>query len=166
MKTPIEAKMPSRSIWRSVARIVVSVVLLGPFAYFIGGPMMLSTVQHGQMSYGIRGLDHPESTVVTGFHAFGLFGNGNHCDFLVGQVRSARASRAEIEAAYQSKSVEIIGGDRPSVEVAFGDAIRSLYYAEESRSLRAYLKRGHIPEDHYAVFVTYSRGPAGDFRCH
>lgn len=41
MNTSSEEHIRSRMFWRSVARIVVSVAVLGPIAYFVIGPMLL-----------------------------------------------------------------------------------------------------------------------------
>lgn len=54
-----------------------------------------------------QAINHPASSkLIHATNAIGLLvGNGNHCDFFVGELRTSTASRAAIEKHYQSARV-------------------------------------------------------------
>lgn len=154
------------SMGRRLARIAAVCLLLGPVAYFIVGPVLLTTVQAQQMAFAIDAAEHPPSVLVETFQWVGVAGNGNHCDFTVGQLRLSELPEAQVRDEYDGVSVETIGHVSLDLQVAVGAEILRAGYGRHTPRLTALLEEFRTNQSAYVIYAQYSRAPAGDFRCH
>ena len=148
-----------------VGRVLAACFVLGWPSYFIGGPMLLTTIHSLQLRLAVSGAPHPPSTRLHRFSWVGVAGNGNHCDFTVGEIRRARASRAEVEAAYEGVTVRLLGGDTARIQVDFGDAMTSAVFDYFTPALTARLESFRSDPQAFTVYMQYFRDTAGDPRC-
>lgn len=121
---------------------------------------------------------HPTQSTLHARHAeFGNFGNSNHCDYFVGEFRSSRLSRAEIEQHYRGMTIHppdtklsVWDGDPPTqseIEVYFSNAgiWGSWPWSEWLQDDLHFFS-----DNEKTVYLVFAEEdgypPLGDFRCH
>lgn len=139
--------------------IVLAVIALAA-AGVVVGPCVPNELHLLQVKREFRALTHPPTSVLLDEAAeLGLLeGNGNHCDFFVGQLRVAPLSPQAVRAAYPSSAmVEIVAELAPTT-------------VGTSPNERLIDKgRAHQAREGETVYVvsTFDQLPAGlDLRCH
>lgn len=105
-------------------------------------------------------IEHPTgSRLVARESALGLLeGNGNHCDYFVGELRLSSSSEAELKTFYGS-NVEFEGVDR-------AEAPRFMDSPHDRLLQRAGRTRPAASELLYVVWLFDQQPPGGDLRCH
>ena len=136
-------------------------------------PVYRDFLRHDYMLYQagrvLRQIKHPPGTSPVAFKkSFGvLFGNGNHCDFFIGELRRYSGGQPPIASFYSDitgKNVSLLfieNGEFPESHLE-GFIPYSLDH------LSAWLNSPDVPRDH--LYLLYSSGfidmnPGWDFRC-
>lgn len=101
---------------RTVLTLVLTLIILCLVACVIVlAPVIGDTIAHDRKlrryQAALRDAPHPGDTLlVSAEKRVGLFvGNGNHCDYFVGELRQYSGSRQEIEEFYAGISIEGYG---------------------------------------------------------
>jgi hypothetical protein len=113
-----------------------------------------------QVKKQYRALSHPAASRAIAFEAdLGLLeGNGNHCDYFVGELRATKVPLANVRLAYG-----------PEVEVEAVDAVERLYVSSVARErLYAVADQTKLEpgEQLYVVSISDQEPPGYDLRCH
>ena len=109
-----------------------------------------------------KSIEHPAGTIMVAERdSMGLFGNGNHCDFFVGQIRSYTGAKEELKGAYSASasSVEIWFIDDPEIEYFYAGPFNKL---ADWGIENDFTKINKI----YLVYKLMNLPPNHDFRCH
>lgn len=124
-----------------------------------------------QLSRKLGTVAHPAGTAhVHSRRQVGLLtGNGNHCDYFAGELRTYSGSRAELLAFYSGKELQSpLGRHQAEVQVAFFEAStrnERLPHAHDEPT-----EWGLSPEaaDRFYVVYLFDGGhdPGYDLRCH
>jgi hypothetical protein len=143
-----------------------------------GAPYILHNRALNRVRAAYAGIKHPPSSnALVNFSKVGLAagGNGNHCDYLVGEVRESDDSPEQIRQFYSGFTIPMMdpatsqwasGSDVP-VTVEFPNTEQSgvLKYdvADDLRRIRAKQTKKTL----YVVYVLDGGyEPNGDIRCH
>jgi hypothetical protein len=108
------------------------------------------------------GIAHPPGTEELSFRSkVGVFGNGNHCDFFAGQVRSFTGDWKRVEDFYAARS---IAGASPEVRLLENDRdeIMCCYFTHLSDWGIAPKPGLHV----YLVMLFRNEDANSDMRCH
>ena len=84
-----------------------------------------------QLAREYRAVVHPPSRPVAFEQELGVFGNGNHCDYFVGELRSTALPIEAVQRAYADVPVEV---QRPEQLRGFTDTPPLLRLSEKLRS--------------------------------
>jgi hypothetical protein len=150
-----------RRIWKW---ILVGLVAVLAYLFFpVVSDRLMNSWKLSKMETEFDKLDHPPGTVLLAQRSkVGVFGNGNHCDFFVGQIRSYSCSKDLVEEFYERESKK----RRSYVEVLFIDD-------EKTDFLCCYFSRlsdwgiSQKPDHNmYLVKLFRNESPNGDMRCH
>jgi len=109
-----------------------------------------------------RSIKHPHGTImVAEREAMGLFGNGNHCDFFVGQIRTYTGTNKDLKLAYSALAdpLQIRFIDDPEMKIFEGIPFGNL--ADWGIDI-TFLETHKI----YVVWDFMNLPPNGDIRCH
>lgn len=121
---------------------------------------------------------HPkESKILTPVMDFANFGNSNHCDYFVGELRISSLSKAELVQQYEGQTISppdtqngALDGDPPresSIEILFTDSeiFERWPWSEWLDSMQHFSsEQGETVYLVYALESGYP--PEGDYRCH
>lgn len=111
-------------------------------------------------------LHHPAgSTLISETKNLGLLsGNGNHCDYLVAQLRTSGLKASEIASFYerQEKSNPAIIGEHPFLAFPSTGEWDDDLFIDDSNFRKAMDKAG---KDAYVVFFLDNGDPGLDMRC-
>jgi len=147
--------------------LVACVIVLAP----VIGDTMAHDRKLRRYQAALNEAQHPDDTsLIRAEKRVGLYaGNGNHCDYFVGELRRYAGSRQEIEAFYAGVSIEEYG----LVELLFVEDGR---FPEQARqTLPPKLDElaewsasaAELQADVYLVYVLVPGFDAGyDIRCH
>jgi hypothetical protein len=147
------------------------------FLYTVGIPFHDARLLYTRMWYAAT-IPHPPSRLVSRFSEIGNFGNSNHCDYAVGEIRVSPWDTYAIKKFYETMPIGAIVGKENK-----GEAISiSALFPEDTRNLGSWFAGAGGPlhgqfEDLasatatdgtiYMVAYVDSMYPAGfDYRCH
>ncbi len=147
--------------------------LILPFAIAITWKMPFHNYQLWKMQKNFRSTMqsvHPaESHLLAEMKEFGLFGNSNHCDYMVGEFRSSHLSKEMLRRAYAAVATSSFIGNRlVETDIYFTDEDIFTDYPW-SEWLEKYLpdNRNAAKENTYLIFSGDDGNPPdGDIRCH
>lgn len=145
------------------------------------GSCSVPYVLHNRALARVRGeyprISHPaSSSVLASFSDVGLLGgNGNHCDYLVGEIRESDDSPEQLKAVYSAFSFPMLdpntsqwGGEPVPVTIEFPETARDssilqFVIPEVVKNARAQQRKKTL----YAVYILDGGyEPNGDLRCH
>ncbi len=142
-------------------------LLLGAVAYFLVYPIAVHNYQLWNSGRSVDALSHPPGTErVQKYAQVGLlFGNGNHTDFWIKEIRSCKGDFLSIQRHYDRQQVVFPHGKPMAPEVALlasdsGDVPYDIAKTREWKDLL--LASGSL----YAITVYYQAPPEGDIRSH
>ena len=118
----------------------------------------------------IKALSHPDhSESVTTHSKIGLLvGNGNHCDFFVGHIRSFDGNKVMIQNHYKNLTfLNPITKNHENCDILFfeDDKTPTSYLPYEFDSLDAWQVKGHDLTKLYVLSIFRSYDANRDFRC-
>jgi hypothetical protein len=137
-------------------------------------PVYRDILQHEYTLYreawSLNQLKHPAGTNRIAFkkHVGLYLGNGNHCDYFVGELRRYTGRQAAIESFYSDKKVDNLNVNVAFVENGdFSDQLRRWSLPPGLNSLSYWLDPATVPLDHlYLVFIfDLDLDPGWDIRC-
>lgn len=111
----------------------------------------------------------PKSQTVHATSEVGLFGNSNHCDYIVGEFRISSSSRPEIEKYYKDFSVPALGMHRDPIPVEVGYPDDTYLFLGEDWldwMERTHLSKAIIDHMYFVYILDGDYSPFGDYRCH
>jgi hypothetical protein len=130
---------------------------------------LLHEYQLFQESRIFRQIKHPPGSSRVAFkqHLGLFFGNGNHCDFFIGEIRRYSGDQQAIKSFYS----EPAGMDISILFIEngeFPEDFRLNYFPYTYDSLSDWLDSPNVPRDH--LYLLYNSGfldlnPGRDFRC-
>lgn len=87
--------------------LVTVALILGILGYFLVFPMVIHDYQLWRSSSALDSLSHPPDTArVKKYSQVGLlFGNGNHTDFWIKEIRSFKGDFLSIQKHYEKQEV-------------------------------------------------------------
>ena len=117
-----------------------------------------------------RQIEHPAGTSRITFKKYlGLYlGNGNHCDYFIGELRRYTGEQQSIESFYSDKVVADLGVGVAFVENGeFPEQFRQWNLPYRLDSLSVWLDSPTEPRDHlYLVYIfDIDLDPGWDIRC-
>lgn len=149
--------------WLTVVPGVVVLLLVGVLvAVFMPG------VRHEYALWQLRcalvELKHPTGTTeIRTASAVGLLsGNGNHCDFVVYQVRAGDLTQSELASAYEHNRVR--EAELEVYVVRDGAVVDST--GEDPDLDRVGLSVSDVARGYVVGLLRYGQDPEGDIRCH
>lgn len=154
--------------------------------YFLGGaalalcaiplaPMIPHSVALHRFGKSFQQLSHPDGTKCpAAFSAVGLIeGNGNHCDYLVGEVRETDKPSSEISEYYKTRSVprtEPSPENDVPVRLEFVDDFDRREGANYDHALPEAVAKAKSKRTRKTLYIISALdagyAPEGDFRCH
>jgi hypothetical protein len=155
--------------------LVLLIVIIGSCSV----PYVLHNRALSQVSASYQRIKHPTSSVALGnFSKVGLAagGNGNHCDYLAGEIRESDDSPHQIKQFYSELSVPMLdpstsqwanGSDVPvSIEFPDTEANSGVLKYDIPEVVRA-ARPKQTKKTLYVVYVLDGGyEPNGDLRCH
>ncbi|MGC4119002.1 MAG: hypothetical protein QM765_31420 [Myxococcales bacterium] len=162
---------------RLIAKVLpglVGALLLAGVSWILGlGDMLMNEVRLGRLERSFAALQDPAGTERIRLESrVGLLsGNGNHCDYFVGELRVTAKPLAEVLAAYVGATVrEPMRGEASEVYVGEvkGQEIDDLPMPYELSSVVSWTRGATIPEGSrlYLVGFFANEEANGDLRCH
>ena len=157
-----------KTILSWVGCIVLLTCVVLPF------PIYKDTLLHDYILYresrALNQLKHPPGTSRVAFRKYlGLYlGNGNHCDYFVGELRRYTGGQAVLESFYSGQVVDDLNVNLAFVENGdFPEQLRQWSLPFSLNSLSFWLDSSAVARDHlYLVYIfDIDLDPGWDFRC-
>jgi hypothetical protein len=139
------------------AASIIGLVVLALVSLCIA-PCVPHSLKLTRLERKYRGLQHPPSRALAYESDLGLLeGNGNHCDYFVGELRASTLSVAELTRAYGAAAeVEDVSLADP---LDVSEVRRRLYLRAKEAAL--------LPGERlYVVSMFEQEAPGLDLRCH
>ncbi|MFT3711691.1 MAG: hypothetical protein QM817_28980 [Archangium sp.] len=139
------------------AASIIGLVLLALFSLCVS-PCLPHDLKLVRMKRQFRELPHPPSRVLAFEADLGLLeGNGNHCDYFVGELRASKLDAVAMAKAYDGKA-DVEAVNIPS-DPWFPSPRDRLHLAAKGQML--------APDERlYVVSMFDQEAPGMDFRCH
>ena len=151
--------------------IAVLLAVICFFSLLVFGGMPIHNWKLGIIDRRFSELTHPTSSrLLIHMTEIGNYGNSNHCDYAVGEIRTLHDSKSTIEEYYKNKKIESLVQGPISVEVFFLDAsdfYDSFPNGPFLETLAKYSNFSTTTERRYLVLIIDPMNPAiWDARCH
>lgn len=114
--------MAGRRNLAAIGCLSLALILIGPIGYFLWSQVFVHDWMLARFRQTFAAVRHPATTMkVRAYSDLGLLiGNGNHCDFFTGELRSYSCSRRDVLNAYAAQSFRSpFGSEQLPVEVVF-----------------------------------------------
>jgi hypothetical protein len=152
--------------------LVILIGLLGGLYFLLAGDVSKNNRDMSKFEHVFQSLPHPTNTHSLGFEKrFGLLvGNGNHCDFFLGEIRTYNSSKEAVEKYYSAvifKNPK--SGLDEDVEISFieNGAFQRFSLPYDLETLDGWkLKSAFTNQPLYLVYILRQYAANSDPRCH
>jgi hypothetical protein len=154
-----------------ILTIVLAGLLLALWFIPFTGDAVRNSLHLWQLERQLKSLQQPSGTARVAFRSdVGLLvGNGNHCDFFVGELRSYSGPRAAIEQHYRDLRVfNPVTQKNETIDVIFVDdwKIPGAHLPDEFDQISGWgVEQSEGSPHMYSIYVFRSYEANWDFRC-
>lgn len=151
--------------------LAILLAVVGFFSLLLFGGMPIHNWKLSIIDQRFIELTHPTSSRLLAHMAeISNYGNSNHCDYAVGEIRTSSDSKSAIEEYYKNKRIESLVQGPIHVETFFLDELDFYNFFPSGPFLEVLAKYSNFPtttERRYLVLTLDPMNPATfDARCH